>query len=255
MDQEDPWVSLLVPVTDRPITPQIDLRRVPMDEDIPWASLLAPLPKLISPLRSPVPPHGSSFGSSTGDSDMSSLLGDTMDEDIPWASLLAPLPKLISPLRSPVPPHGSSFGSSTGDSDTSSLLGDTMDEDIPWASLLVPLPRLISPLRSPVPPHGCDHEVSPSDPPPAPGKSVEAGPSKGRVAPGKPKSLPQGPKPRFGQFFIYSVIQKSTPPNLVVVPCEDLTGTRDAPGTTEQRCTLKYNLSGPVGLNRLPGAY
>ncbi|KAL7404910.1 hypothetical protein ABVT39_020991 [Epinephelus coioides] len=158
-------------------------------EDIPWASLLVPLPRLISPLRDPVPPRGcdpemdqnytctrpvgSPSGSSTSHLDTSSLLGDTM-EDIPWASLLVPLPRLISPLRDPVPPRGcdpemdqnytctrpvgSPSGSSTSHSDTSSLLGDTM-EDIPWASLLVPLPRLISPLRDPVPPRGCDPEM------------------------------------------------------------------------------------------------
>ncbi|KAL7399446.1 hypothetical protein ABVT39_024405 [Epinephelus coioides] len=232
-------------------------------EDIPWASLLTPLPRPISPLREPVPPHGrdlemaqgynwdrvipipwsSSSGSSSGDSDTSSLLGDSMDEGYTWTSLLVPnpdrpdSPRLI--LRR-VPAPASPSGSPSSGSDTSSLLGDTM-EDIPWASLLAPLPRPISPLREPVPPCGRDPEVGASDPPPAPGKPVEAGPSKGPVAPGKPKSLPTGPKPRFGQLFIYSITQKSTPlnpvlddvriyqiycisppPHPVFLPCEDL---------------------------------
>ncbi|KAL7404217.1 hypothetical protein ABVT39_011554 [Epinephelus coioides] len=50
-------------------------------------------------------PWSSSSDSSSGDSDTSSLLGDTM-EDIPWASLLEPLPRPVSPLREPVPPCG-----------------------------------------------------------------------------------------------------------------------------------------------------
>ncbi|KAL7376720.1 hypothetical protein ABVT39_014496 [Epinephelus coioides] len=175
-------------------------------EDIPWASLLAPLPRPISPLREPVPPRGcdpemaqgynwdsviplpwsSSSGSSSGDSDTSSLLGDSMDEGYTWTSLLVPnpdrpdSPRLI--LRR-VPAPASPSGSPSGGSDTSSLLEETM-EDIPWASLLAPLPRPISPLREPAPPRGRDPEVGASDPPPAPGKPVEAGPSKGPVAPG-----------------------------------------------------------------------
>ncbi|KAL7397938.1 hypothetical protein ABVT39_001948 [Epinephelus coioides] len=262
MDEGYTWTSLLVPNPDRPDSPRLILRRVPAPaspsgspsggsdtsslledtalldltdfqelikmEDIPWASLLTPLPRPISPLREPVPPHGRDL---------------EMDEGYTWTSLLVPnpdrpdSPRLI--LRR-VPAPASPSGSPSSGSDTSSLLGDTM-EDIPWASLLAPLPRPISPLREPVPPCGRDPEVGASDPPPAPGKPVEAGPSKGPVAPGKPKSLPTGPKPRFGQLFIYSITQKSTPlnpvlddvriyqiycisppPHPVFLPCEDL---------------------------------
>ncbi|KAL7385047.1 hypothetical protein ABVT39_014353 [Epinephelus coioides] len=133
-------------------------------------------------------PWSSSSDSSSG-SDTSSLLGDTMDKGYTWTSLLVANPDrpgsprlILRRVPAPTSPSGSTSGSPTGDSDTSSLLGDTI-EDIPWASLLAPLLRPI-PLQEPVPPRGRDPEVSPSDPPPAPGK---------------PKSLLKGPKPGWVQ--------------------------------------------------------
>ncbi|KAL7393158.1 hypothetical protein ABVT39_007297 [Epinephelus coioides] len=176
MDQGYTWASELIPHPDEDGIPRVILRRVP----------------------APTSPTGSPSGSS-GDLATSSLLGDTMDQGYMWIKELIPHPDeggmprvILRRVPAPTSPSGSSSGSSTGDSDTSSLLGDTMDQGHTWTSELIPHPD-----EGGIPP--CDLEVSPSDPNPAPGKPLEASPPNGPVTPGKIKSLPGSPKPRWVQ--------------------------------------------------------
>ncbi|KAL7392911.1 hypothetical protein ABVT39_003829 [Epinephelus coioides] len=118
-----------------------------------------------------------------------------MDQGYTWIRELIPHPDeggiprvILRRVPAPTSPSGSSSGSSTGDSDSSSLLGDTMDQGYTWTSELIPHPDEDGIPR-------CDPEVSPSDPPPAPGKI---------------KSLPRGPKPRWVQNLFRLMNQVSS---------------------------------------------